>query len=483
MEKLYDVPLKLDKMYLRGTNEKSTEGVRGTLLTTDTYFGCFHCEAYAENSTVENVAACIRIKGTGTAELRWLVLGKDETVKKENFNTDLYELLSLQARIPNEGVLYLKLTGNFDISEIWYEGDGETRETKISVIICTYKREAYVKKNLEILSDYINDNLAVICVDNGGTLVNVPEGIVLVKNRNYGGSGGYARGMMESQGRCTHFWMMDDDIQFEPTIVQKAITFIKHRKREDVSLAAGMFSFEEPTVQQEATAVFDGYTFHSNVGGIDFNDRSALLKNRIEQRKNTYGGWWSLIMPSTDRLPMPFFIKLDDVEYGLRQARYYVVMDGFGVWHEAFGKKGNAWSEYYTTRNTLIIQSMYSDMPHSTVRMMSIRLLKALAYGEPKCMEAVLRGVEDYVAGPEKFSYIDPETKHKEIMEVYRASLVSDMNRKKMLKAALINVLRPRNWKSISLFIKAVNLLKSDKRDDRWKDMMTVEFWREYLGV
>ena len=482
MEKLFCVPLKLNKVYLRGSLKKSANGVSGSFLSTDTYFGCFPCEAYFENTSVRNIKACVIVKGSGTVELCHLDKDIDETVATEQFSFDSYSTIVLPAALKHSGILYIKAVGDLEITKIWYEGDGEVKKTNISVIICTYNREEYVLKNLKILSRYADDNLNIICVDNGRTLNNVPNGVHLIKNKNYGGSGGYARGMLEAKG-STHFWLMDDDIKFEPEIISRAVGFIKHRKKENIYLAAGMFSFEKPTVQHEATAVFDGYTFHSNAGGLDFRDRNTLIENRINQKKNTYGGWWSLIMPAKEELPMPFFIKLDDVEYGIRTDGDYVIMNGFGVWHEAFGKKGNAWSEYYTTRNTLIIQNMYPDLPHSTVKMMSIRLLKALAYGEPKCMEAVIRGVRDYIAGSEKFRSINPENRHKEIMDLYRAPLTSDMSRKKMLKAAFINILNPINWRSIRLFVKAVSLLKNDKPDAGWKNLASEEFWRAYLGV
>ena len=265
-------------------------------------------------------------------------------------------------------------------------------------------------------------------------------------------------------------------------------------------LAAGMFPFGQPSVQHEASAVFNGYTFRSCCSGLDFRDRKALLKNRAGKYDNAYGGWWSLIIPVSEQLehpadlddrsilPMPFFIKLDDVEYGLRLPGPYVVMNGFGVWHEAFGKKANAWSEYYTTRNTLIIQAMYPALPHSILKTMGIRFLKALAYGEPKCMEAALKGAEHYAAGPEAFRKADPEARHREILARYRAPLRQDMNRKKMLQSAFRNLPRAVSRKSLILFIRSVFLLvearlRPGPDQEGWKIMNTPAFWRDYLGI
>lgn len=516
MEKLFSVPLKKNNLCLRGRFDITTGGISGSEVSTDTYYGCFPCEVYSENTNIKEALACMRIKGSGKADLFHVNNSIEKVISSRDFDNSAYESIFLSFSLPPDGYCYVRLTGTpdasdgFDISDIWYEGAGEEKETKISIIICTYHREEYVERNLRklkqaIVSEKLENTVEVICVDNGNTLKNTPPGVKLVRNRNYGGSGGYARGMMEAAG-STHFWLMDDDIKFEKEIIRRGAAFYKYRKDDNISLAASMFSFEEPTVQYEATAVFNGFTFASNARGLDFKSRDALLKNRIKQTINTYGGWWSFITPvrkesltpgtalssgtSSDNtgieLPMPFFIKMDDVEYSLRILRTgnarLVIMNGFGVWHEAFGKKGNAWTEYYTTRNTLIIHSLYPDLPHNSVKMMGIRLLKALAYGEPKCMEASLRAVEDYLDGPDQFRKTDPEVKHRAIMDEFRSPLKQDMSRKKMMKSALIHMLDLKNWKTVGLFCKSVLLLRK-RKDMDWRTLCKMEFWRDYLGV
>lgn len=477
LDRLFTVPLgnrdkSVSDMYVR-------ESHQGAVFSTNTYFGCFDCTAYANHTSIKKVRVCV--KGSDNPHLIHVDQNGRETI------VDISNDITVPIDQYNSGYLYVKCVEGGCPEEIWYEGDGEVKPVKLAIIICTYRREDMVRRNLEILMNTIQadpllrEDVTVICVDNGRTLTEVPDGVRLIPNPNYGGSGGYARGMMEAEV-CTHFWLMDDDIAFEPTMFRRILTFLKYRKRESVRLAAGMFSFEQPTVQHEATASFDGYTFHSNCFGLDFVDSGVLLKNGIpENSKHQYGGWWSIVVPNTGDLPMPFFIKLDDVEYGLRSTDY-AIMNGFGVWHEAFGKKGNAWSEYYTTRNTLILQSMYPDLGHSAVKMMSVRLLKALAYGEPKCMEAALKGVEDYLVGAEAFSAIDPEEKHREIMRAYGARLAEDMIRGKMLKAAARNLIKCRGC--IAKYLKALHLLYRAKGPDRaWTKMTSKDFWVRYLKL
>ncbi len=495
METLFYVPLKLNSMYIRGNGKKRGKRIvlePSSSISIDTYFGCFPCEPYAEHTTIKDIRAVIELKGRGKIRLHNFTLVQDQVIHEFNFHeeqeTDIILPVSL-AEYPL-GCLYMEVLAEkeTEIISIRYEGEGEVSKTQITIIICSYKRDEYILRNLQLLSDTISEDellresLDIICIDNGRTLTADISGVRLIQNRNFGGSGGYARGMLAAD-KCTHFWMMDDDIQFNPSILRRAVSYIRHRKNDEIRLAAGMFSFETPTIQNEATASFNGYTFISNGHGLDFSEKSALLNNRIEFPEHVYGGWWSLIMPATNELPMPFFIKIDDVEYALRNPGTFVIMNGFGVWHEAFGKKGNAWTEYYTTRNTLIVQDIYPNLPHSVFKMMAIRLLKALAYGEPKCMEAAFRGVEDYAAGAEKFREVNPEQRHREIMEKFSAPLMSDMSRKKMLRYAAINVLRPRNWKSIYLFFRAVRRINRGIKNSPWNELNTVEFWKNYLGL
>ena len=493
MEILFSVPIKQDLMYLRGDGMKSGDRISGSVITTDTYYGCFPCAAYAENTTLRKISACTRVRGIGKAELRCMDGDRDRVIQKEEFNTPSFKIIRLPIIFSNcpSGYLYLSITGEVEVKEIWYEGEGKKKHTCIAIILCTFHREKHALKNLQILCQtmdedpILHDSVRILCVDNGMTIETVPDAVRLIKNKNCGGSGGYARGMLEAREEegITHFWLMDDDILFEPAILRRAVTFMQHRKENDIQLAAGMFSFEEPMLQHEATASFNGYTFSSNASGLDFQERSSLNRNKTRRCAWTYGGWWSLVMPATDTLPMPFFIKMDDVEYGLRSSGNYAVMNGFGVLHEAFRNKGNAWTEYYTTRNTLITQCLHPSVPCNPVKMMGVRLLKALAYGEPKCMEAAFRGVKDYASGPVMFRNTDPEEKHRQILSEYYAVLAKDMTREKMLKSAGINSLKPYNWKSFGLFRKSVRILKKTQHDEGWKKLNSAEFWRSYLGL
>ena len=68
-------------------------------------------------------------------------------------------------------------------------------------------------------------------VDNARNLELEPTNAVVttvVPNRNLGGAGGFARGLMElrDEGWATHVLFMDDDVTFEPEIVARIIALL-----------------------------------------------------------------------------------------------------------------------------------------------------------------------------------------------------------------------------------------------------------------
>ncbi len=74
-----------------------------------------------------------------------------------------------------------------------------------------------------------------------------------------------------------------------------------------------------------------------NVGKL-----SDILEN---ERTNVevdqaYGAWWYSCIPvkaiEKNGLPMPFFIRCDDVEFGMRNKPVYMTMNCICVWHASF---------------------------------------------------------------------------------------------------------------------------------------------------
>ena len=84
-------------------------------------------------------------------------------------------------------------------------------------------------------------------------------------------------------------------------------------------------------------------------------------------------GWWMCLMPVAVLrevgLSLPFFIKWDDAEYGLRARAHgvpTVSLPGAAVWHVPWTDKDDAvdWQAYYHARNRVVAALLHSPFPH-----------------------------------------------------------------------------------------------------------------------
>ena len=90
-------------------------------------------------------------------------------------------------------------------------------------------------------------------------------------------------------------------------------------------------------------------------------------------------------------LSLPFFIKYDDVEYCIRACKNIVLLNGVGVWHEAFDIKSTSDLEYYHRRNELILASIYSPKQNAFSYFRKLifetaKLLVCMKYQRPPAM-------------------------------------------------------------------------------------------------
>lgn len=157
--------------------------------------------------------------------------------------------------------------------------ESELQPVKIAAVICTYKREDYVQRNLRHLRETvlaqpqaeIARHLEVFVVDNGQTLRRDEVeslGIRLFPNKNLGGSGGFARGIIEALRRreeFSHVLLMDDDILLESNVLVKTIRFLQivRSEHQDLAIGGSMLRLDDMAVQHEAGGKWTGLTVKS----------------------------------------------------------------------------------------------------------------------------------------------------------------------------------------------------------------------------
>lgn len=303
--------------------------------------------------------------------------------------------------------------------------ESELNEVRLCLATTTYKKEKFIKKNLECLrqeiinSEFeIRDNLYIHVVDNGRTLSSKDvcgEHIYLHPNSNSGGSGGYARGMIESLNqtpKATHVLLMDDDVLVLPESVFRTFRLLRLMKEEYKThfISGAMLYYEEPNRQHEdiGTVTKDA-VYETLKPRFDHNYLEANLDNEADfaEKNSQYAAWWYCCIPAEviekNGLPLPLFIRWDDSEYSSRCKAKFITMNGICIWHMGFTKKYNSVLDLYQQcRNFLIgraSSNVFQDTdPYNRIfKAFRVEMLKFNYDGA----ELVLRAFQDFLKGPE----------------------------------------------------------------------------------
>ena len=115
---------------------------------------------------------------------------------------------------------------------------------------------------------------------------------------------------------------------------------------------------------------------------------------------------------------MPIFIRGDDVEYGLRNMKHLILMNGICVWHEPFENKYSSFLEYYIMRNQLIDNSFHCEWygAKQVNRAIFGHCMREIMFYRYKNVELYLRGIRDFLKGPQWLMEQDGEQLHKNVM-------------------------------------------------------------------
>mgnify|MGYP006976954123 FL=1 len=103
-----------------------------------------------------------------------------------------------------------------------------------------------------------------------------------------------------------------------------------------------MLRIDKPNMQVESGASWNAGDLISNKANLNMNVTWDCLFNEIEEYTE-FNAWWYCCFPmdvvSEENLPLPIFIRGDDLEYGLRNMKHLILMNGICVWHEPFENK------------------------------------------------------------------------------------------------------------------------------------------------
>lgn len=413
-----------------------------------TYFNSFSLGKWKTYTNSTNWALELDMQGSFTIDLMGHYVDSIGNIHKEwlgSYSYDLARKTHISLPIPSEAssivvAFQIWTRGDCRFYDGWYAADAaeeDIREPFITLATTTFKKEEYVRKNVQILESTIfsDPDLAPHftwkIVDNGSTLDPKEfenEHLEVIPNRNVGGSGGFCRGMMaalEQEKKSTHVLLMDDDVYFMAESFRRVYMLLKllKPKYDDYFISGAMLEINQRNIQHEDVGMFRLNGEHGpSKPRYDLNLWDSPIRNELPLKEDghQYSGWWYCCIPTTiareDNLPLPFFIRGDDVEYSIRNHAHFITMNGICIWHEGFGAKFSGSMELYQVhRNDLILQTMNEHISDIKVidRIKNLYWEEIFKFNYKGC-GLLLDAVEDFLKGPDFIRTLDGEACMKE---------------------------------------------------------------------
>ncbi len=412
----------------------------GQRATFDTAFGLFPAGRWRRLTTLSNVSARVHVEGRARVNLVAVTNTEEDIVDSVEIDGGTVVLSVPNFEESQVGTLYVAVTAIADHVKVhggeWTTSMPASRDVTLGVAITTFNRQEYVLKTISRLVELersvveLAGRLRVVVVDNAQNLqpelpTNAP--VTVIPNPNLGGAGGFARGIMTLRdgGWASHIVVMDDDILLEPESVVRTVSLLSYARSVDLCVHGAMMSEEQPWMQFEAGA---NYEFRSvyplrAVGRLDdMRDRSEIIHDAAEIPFD-YTAWWFTVFPVhlANENPLPVFVRGDDVAYGLMHTgRHTVTLPGIVVWHADFALKNNPSSLYYEVRNFALIDTLIFDEHkwwHLAWRYLGFGFRNLYSHRYASC-EYMVRGMEQFLAGPEEWMKIDHAVLHDELRRV-----------------------------------------------------------------
>ena len=429
------VPDRLYTRVVRGKAHRERTALRlekGATVNTDAYFGLFPASYLQRWTDVTEVTLRLAFDAAGQA--RVLLRASDAKGYARTIATtevDGTGTVSLTAKL-NEfvdgGSLWMECTaigGPVTITDLEWTVPAPQAIRPAAIAICTFNRPDDCAATVAAIAGdkgLLAGIDAIYVVDQGTDCVGTKplfrdiaarlgDKLVYLRQPNLGGSGGFTRGMYEVSSITDHanVILMDDDIICEPDSVLRLNAFANLTPTPTI-VGAQMLFLKNPRYLLAGAEFPDLAKLRPGRWAANALHNADIAKQRQDKRADAaYTGWWTCLIPAevvaAVGLPMPMFIKWDDIEYSLRAAASgypTVTLPNAGVWHAEFHWKDyDDWVHYFQIRNALITAALRGRIDTAVASKAFTReiaeCLASMRYG---LAHLIIRAIEDFLEGP-----------------------------------------------------------------------------------
>jgi galactofuranosylgalactofuranosylrhamnosyl-N-acetylglucosaminyl-diphospho-decaprenol beta-1,5/1,6-galactofuranosyltransferase len=405
---------------------------KGATVDTNTYFGRFPASYYQRWTTVGELQLKLAFKAAGPARVLLRASDAHDNIRTiTSTEVDGIGTAALSAAL-NEfvdgGALWMECTavgGALTITDLEWTVAAPPAIRPAAIVICTFNRPDDCAATLAAIT---NDKglLAgidvIYVVDQGNDCVcdkalfkdisaQLGDKLVYLQQPNLGGSGGFTRGMYEVSSITDHanVILMDDDILCEPDSVLRLNAFANLTPTPTI-VGAQMLYLKNPRYLLAGAEDPDLPRLRPGRWAANSLHNEDIVKKRQNKRTDaTYTGWWTCLIPAeviaSVGLPLPLFIKWDDIEYALRAGTCgfpTVTLPNAGVWHAEFHWKDyDDWVHYFQIRNALVTAALRGDVnAREASKAFAREIAECLASMRYGLAHLIIRAIEDFLEGP-----------------------------------------------------------------------------------
>lgn len=380
----------------------------------------------------------------------------EELIYQGKLNKNIEQPIKINNFEKYENIYFEIVSNSSELSlekAAWVTSSEAIRKSKLALITCTFKREDYVYKNINLFQEFIKNNQLIkdrikfYIIDNGKTISNdiQDDNVKLFPNKNAGGAGGFTRGIIEaknSKENFTRILLMDDDVEVFPEAFYRTLVLCDYLKEEykNSFIHGAMLNMYKKNMFFESTAIKTDDWCYSYHGELDINyakniaatnyTPETIFKNKD---KKVSSAWWyccfSMNSIINKGLPLPVFFRCDDLEWSWRNfGEHHITMNGISVWHSPFEwrvSKPVEW--YFSKRNIIMINMLHTEnYKKKMLKMLKNDFLHLIKTCDYTSCKIYLRMMNDLLLGNKSFKQ-DPEILLKEIFEYTKSDMISEI--------------------------------------------------------
>ena len=393
----------------------------GGVASSDTFYGGFTVGAWKRLADVPTLQ--LRLEGEGALQLRiglhrlgqssvWL---DDCRVVFQEDGVFVRAIAAWPALADGMLFVQLRALGPAVLRAAAFETTATApNDPRLGIVITHFNRQAQVQPAIRRIArtllarPELAGRITLTVVDNSRNLALEPlPGVTVIPNRNLGGTGGFVRGLLALQdgGRASHALFMDDDASCEVESIARTLALLSFAREPRLAVAGALLREMAPWELLEKGARFDGRVVPLHPGLDVRRVVDCLLAERTVERAD-YGAWWFFAFPLAEvrRFPFPFFVRGDDVSFGLANRFEIATLNGVACLGEDFSTKHGPLTAYLDARYHLVHALLAPERTGSRIVWIASRLfVKALTAYQYASARAVTLAVRHVLLGPRFF--------------------------------------------------------------------------------